>query len=82
MLAESGASDRASAQGIISVTSSMGRIFGASAVGAVAASYGGEVVGYQAAFTGLVVLSIIVMLAAITLNSKAAEDSAAEAKLA
>jgi MFS family permease len=82
MLAESGASDRASAQGIISVTSSMGRIFGASAVGAVAASYGGEVVGYQAAFTGLVVLSIFVMLAAITLNSKAAEDSAAEAKLA
>ena len=68
MLAESGASDRASAQGIISVTSSMGRIFGASAVGAVAASYGGEVVGYQAAFTGLVVLSIFVMLAAITLN--------------
>jgi MFS family permease len=82
MLAESGASDRASAQGVISVTSSMGRIFGASAVGAVAASYGGDVVGYQAAFTGLVVLGIIVMLAAITLNSKAAEDSAAEAKLA
>ena len=82
MLAESGASDRASAQGVISVTSSMGRIFGASAVGAVAASYGGEVVGYQAAFTGLVVLGIFVMLAAITLNSKAAEDAAAEAKIA
>lgn len=82
MLAESGASDRASAQGVISVTSSMGRIFGASAVGAVAASYGGEVVGYQAAFTGLVVLGIIVMVVAITLNSKAAEDAAAEAKIA
>ncbi len=82
MLAEAGASDRASAQGILSVTSSMGRIFGASAVGAVAASYGGEVTGYQAAFAGLVVLGILVMLAATTLNSKSAEDASAAEKWA
>ena len=77
MLAETTSKDRASAQGLLSVTSSIGRIFGASVVGAVAASYGGDVTGYQVAFTGLVLLAILVMVTAMTLNSKATEETTA-----
>ena len=80
VLAETGARDRASAQGLLSVTSSIGRIFGASAVGAVAASHGGDVTGYQAAFTGLVVLGFIVLSVALTLNSHSTELADAAAK--
>ena len=52
---------------------------GASIVGAVAASLGGGVAGYQAAFSGLVVVAVLILLTAISLNSREVEqaDSAA-----
>jgi MFS family permease len=75
VLAETGNQDRASAQGLLSVSSSVGRLLGASVVGAVAASQGGGVTGYQAAFTGLAILAVFIMLTAMTLKSKALEQS-------
>ncbi len=77
VLAEAGSADRASAQGLLSVTASAGRIFGASAFGAIAASLGGEVFGYQSAFFGLVLLGCAVLFTAIGLKSKQHETAAA-----
>ena len=78
VLAETDNRDRASAQGLLSVASSTGRLIGASVVGAVAASKGGGVIGYQAAFTGLVVVGVLILITAATLNSRAVEHAAAE----
>lgn len=73
VLAETGDHDRAAAQGLLSVVSSVGRLLGAALVGAVAASKGGGAIGYQAAFAWLVVLAVVVTLTAMTLKSKTAE---------
>ena len=73
MLAETGSRDRAAAQGLLSVVSSVGRLLGAALVGAVAASMGGGRVGYQAAFVGLVMLAVFNLLTAMTLKSRATE---------
>jgi MFS family permease len=75
VLAETGNHDRAAAQGLLSVVSSVGRLLGAALVGAVAASYGGGAAGYQAAFAGLIMLAVIILLTAMTLKSKMAEQS-------
>lgn len=77
VLAETGPQDRASAQGLLSVASSIGRLLGASIVGAVAASLGGGEPGYQAAFGGLVVLGVFILLSAMSLKSKQDELDAA-----
>jgi MFS family permease len=74
VLAETGNQDRAAAQGLLSVSSSVGRLLGASVVGAVAVSQGGGVTGYQAAFAGLVGLAVLIGLTAATLKSKAEEQ--------
>jgi len=74
VLAETGNHDRAAAQGLLSVVSSVGRLLGAATVGAVAASYGGGAAGYQAAFAGLIMLAVLILLTAITLKSKTDEQ--------
>lgn len=74
VLAETGNHNRAAAQGLLSVVSSVGRLLGAAMVGAVAASYGGGAAGYQAAFVGMIALAIIILFTAMTLKSKAAEQ--------
>jgi len=74
VLAETGNHDRAAAQGLLSVVSSVGRLVGAALVGAVAASYGAGAAGYQAAFAGLIVLAVVILLTSITLKSKADEQ--------
>jgi hypothetical protein len=53
--------------------SSVGRLLGAALVGAVAASYGGGAPGYQAAFAGLIMLAVLILLTAMSLKSKTAE---------
>lgn len=75
VLGETGKEDRAAAQGLLSVVSSVGRLFGAAVVGAVAASIGGGAVGYQAAFAGLLGLGVVVLLVALALDSKATEHA-------
>jgi len=79
VLAEAGSEDRASGQGLLSVSSSAGRLFGASVVGAMAASLGGGETGYRAAFAGLVVLGVLILLTATTLNSRTIEQADAAA---
>jgi EmrB/QacA subfamily drug resistance transporter len=76
VLAESGAKDRTSAQGLLSVVASVGRLIGASVVGAVATSLGGGEIGYRAAFGGLVMLAVFILLTAMTLKSKTDEQAA------
>jgi hypothetical protein len=49
-------------------------LLGAALVGAVAASYGGGAPGYQAAFAGLIMLAVLVLLTAMSLKSKTAEQ--------
>jgi len=73
VLAETGNADRAAAQGLLSVVSSVGRLLGAAIVGAVATSVGGGTLGYQAAFTGLVGLGVVVLVIAMTLKSQSEE---------
>lgn len=74
LLAETGKHDRAAAQGLLTVISSIGRLLGAALVGTVTVSQGGGVTGYQAAFIGLLVLAIPPLLTAVTLKSKTAEQ--------
>ena len=74
MLAETGNHDRAAAQGLLSVVSSVGRLVGAALVGAVAASKGGGAIGYQTAFAGLIGLAAVILLTSMTLKSKAEEQ--------
>jgi len=74
VLAETGDHDRTAAQGLLSVVSSVGRLLGAALMGAVAASYGGGAAGYQAAFAGLIMLAVLVLLTAMSLKSKTAEQ--------
>jgi MFS family permease len=76
VLAETDNHDRTAAQGLLSVVSSVGRLLGAALVGTVAASYGGGVAGYQAAFVGLIGLAVLILFAAMTLKSKTAEQMA------
>ncbi|MGI9291851.1 MAG: MFS transporter [Gammaproteobacteria bacterium] len=74
VLAETDNKNRAAAQGLLSVVSSVGRLLGAALVGAVAASYPDTISGYQMAFAYLVVLGALIMLIAMTLESKATEQ--------
>ncbi len=76
VLGETGHHDRASAQGLLSVFSAVGRLAGAALVGAVAASKGGGVAGYQAAFVGMIAVAVCIMFTAATLNRREIELAA------
>jgi MFS family permease len=67
MLNEAPASERASAQGILTLNTSIGQLVGGALVGAVAASLGGGVSGYAAAFlaAGTVMLALSVLTLAM-----------------
>ncbi len=79
MLAEARPQERGSAQGLLSVCTSLGRLVGAAAVGAVAASQGGGIAGYQSAFAGMAFLAVTLILLAALLKSRTAERQDAEA---
>ena len=78
MLNESPASDRAAAQGVLTLYTSTGQLLGGVLVGAVAASFGGGLAGYATAF--LVVGVIMLAMTALTLGlkSRAAEIETAQ----
>jgi MFS family permease len=73
VLNEAPPSERASAQGILTIFSSIGQSVGGALVGAVAASYGGGVVGYGAAFQAIGVIALLLLLAALGLKGRAEE---------
>ncbi len=75
MLNEAPASERASAQGLISILTKIGQMLTGALVGAVAASFGGGVQGYQAAFRVLLLVALILALLAVGLKSRQAEQA-------
>ncbi len=69
VLDHSEASERGAAQGLLSNFSSAGRLMGAAAVGAIAASFGGGAGGYQTAFVVLAILGMVLAVLALGLQS-------------
>jgi MFS family permease len=78
MLNEARASDRAAAQGALTIFSSVGQLLSGALVGAVAASRGGGVTGYQAAFFGVGIVALLLTLLASGLKGHAEELAAAK----
>lgn len=75
MLNEAPASERASAQGLLTIFTNAGQLFGGVFVGAIAASWGGGVPGYSAAFLVLGVIMAVLMVLSFGLKSRAAEQA-------
>lgn len=76
VLRETGANDRASGQGLLSVATSIGRLFGAAIVGSIATSVGGGTPGYQAAFIAMAALSATLLIAAWLLRAHQVKQNA------
>lgn len=68
MLNETPSAERASAQGVLALNTSIGQLAGGALVGAVAASFGGGMAGYTTAF--LVVGIVMAVMVALTLGLK------------
>ncbi|RMF97422.1 MAG: MFS transporter [Gammaproteobacteria bacterium] len=79
VLNEAHPEDRAAAQGLLTVFMAVGQLLGAAIVGAVAASRGGGVHGYQSAFLVLAVLTGLMVFLAFALKRRAAERAHAAA---
>ncbi|GAB4569092.1 MAG: MFS transporter [Anaerolineae bacterium] len=73
VLAEAPLRDRAAAQGVLSLFTSVGQLVGGALVGAVAASRGGGVPGYRAAYLLVGVLSAVLIVLALRLKSRREE---------
>ncbi|MCX6031701.1 MAG: MFS transporter [Chloroflexi bacterium] len=78
MLNEAPASDRAAAQGSITLFASVGQLISGAAVGAVAASQGGGVAGYSAAYLVIGAVAVVLTLLALSLKGRAAELATAK----
>lgn len=73
MLNEAPVSDRAAAQGILTIFTSMGQLMGGALVGAIVASRGGGVPGYAAAYLVLGAVALLLAVAALGLKGRAEE---------
>ncbi|HNP73901.1 MAG TPA: MFS transporter [Kouleothrix sp.] len=73
MLNEAPASERASAQAILTIFTSVGQLLGGTLAGAVAASRGGGVLGYTSSFFLIGVVMLLLTLAALGLKGRAEE---------
>jgi MFS family permease len=76
MLNETGPAERAAAQGALTVFTNIGQLIGGVLVGAIAASAGGGLAGYQAAFLAVAALMLALTLVALGLKGRAAELAA------
>jgi len=65
--------ERAAAQGILTIFTSIGQLMSAAVVGAVAASQGGGVSGYQTAYLVVGGVSLVLVALALALKSRAEE---------
>ncbi|MCL4722087.1 MAG: MFS transporter, partial [Gammaproteobacteria bacterium] len=77
VLNEAAASDRATAQGLLTVFLSIGQLVGAALIGGVATSQGGGAHGYQLAILMLGLLTAVLVVAAFGLKSRAVEQATA-----
>ncbi|GIK72847.1 MAG: MFS transporter [Chloroflexota bacterium] len=73
MLNEVGVDDRAAAQAVATVFTSVGQLVGAASVGAVVASMGGGVSGYSAAYLTIGVVALLLTVLAFGLKPRAIE---------
>jgi len=73
MLNEAPASDRTAAQGAITLFTSIGQLMSSALVGAVAASAGGGVKGYGAAYLVIGVIAVIMVLLTLGLKNRQQE---------
>jgi EmrB/QacA subfamily drug resistance transporter len=73
MLNEAPVAERAAAQGIISLETSLGQLIGGALVGAIAASRGGGIVGFSAAFLAVGLVYWLLIAAGVGLKGRAAE---------
>jgi MFS family permease len=78
MLNEAPSSERASAQGILTLNTSMGQLVGGALVGAVAASFGGGTSGYTTAFLAVGLVMLVMMLLTTGLKNRTAELETAQ----
>jgi MFS family permease len=78
MLNEASVADRTSAQGLISLSTSVGQLTSSALVGAVAASMGGGVGGYGAAYLVIGVVAAIMVVLTLGLKNRQQEQSTVE----
>ncbi len=78
MLNESAASERAAAQGVLTLYTSTGQLLGGVLVCAVAASFGGGLAGYATAFLVVGVIMFVMTALTLGLKSRAAEIETAQ----
>jgi MFS family permease len=71
--------ERSAAQGLVATFTSMGQLLGAAVVGAVATSGATPAAGYNAAFTMIGVLGVVLLAVATLLKPQAAEAHPAQA---
>ena len=75
MLNETNARDRTSAQGLISLFTSIGQLASGALIGAVAASKGGGVAGYGGAYRVVGVVALVMILLTLSLKNRQQELS-------
>lgn len=73
MLNEAPVGERASAQGILTLNTSVGQMLGGAMVGAIAASFGGGVDGFSRAFLVVGIIAIVLTVVTFGLKSQAVE---------
>jgi MFS family permease len=73
MLNEAPASDRTAAQGAITLFTSIGQLISSALIGAVAASQGGGVKGYGAAYFVVGIVAVIMVFLALGLKNRQQE---------
>jgi MFS family permease len=73
MLNEASVADRAAAQSVTTLFTSVGQLVGAAVVGAVAASVGGGMAGYAASFLTIGAVAVILTALAFGLKNRTAE---------
>jgi MFS family permease len=73
LLAEASLEDRAAAQGMLPVSSSVGQLLSGALVGAVADSLGGSASGYKAAFLCVAIVVLVMVFLALQLKNQQQE---------
>jgi EmrB/QacA subfamily drug resistance transporter len=82
MLNEASASDRTSAQGLISLSTSVGQLTSSALVGAVAASLGGGVKGYGSAYMVIGIIAGVMVILTLGLKNRKQEQKMVETNAA
>ena len=73
MLNEASAENRTSAQGLISLSTSIGQLTSSALIGAVAASVGGGVAGYGAAYRVVGIVAVVMVVLTLGLKNRQQE---------